>query len=66
MAEENKDGRIEFLDREELLDLVQELKEEILKRIKKLSMDWSMIHELQQKRERAENRLAELGFREKK
>jgi len=57
------DSRIDNLDTEELRDLVLDLREQILKKIKKMSRDFHMINELQDKRDRAEDRLAELGGR---
>lgn len=55
------DFKIENLDAGELKDLVWELREEILKRIKTLSRDWAKIHEVQRRRDRAEDRLSEMG-----
>lgn len=55
------DSKVDNLDTEELRDLVLDLREQILKKIKKLSRDFRTINELQDKRDRAEDRLAELG-----
>ena len=55
------DSKIENLDTEQLRDLVLDLREKILKKIKKMSHDFHTINELQDKRNRAEERLSELG-----
>lgn len=54
-------NKILNMDSDQLKDLILKLREDILNRIKRLSRQWEMIHEIQKRRDRAENRLAELG-----
>lgn len=61
MREEQQQKQYLYMDTEELKDLILELREKILMRIKKLSHDFHVINELQAKRDKAEERLAELG-----
>ena len=54
-------GRIENLDREQLLDALAQCREDILMRVKILSDQWNNLISMQQKRETLEERLSELG-----
>lgn len=65
MADEYKYCKIEALDKDELEDLLASVRYDILKHVKALSTQFRIVMELQERRERIEIRLEELGYRAK-
>ena len=62
MVDDFKDGRIEALDSVQLKKLIGELREKIIKEIAKSRYHYEGAISADKRKERAENRLAELGF----
>lgn len=57
-----KDLRIQSLDKEQCWDSIKSIEKEMMKHIKTLSQQMRIIDKLQQKKERLELRLLELGY----
>jgi hypothetical protein len=55
--------RIDNLSRDELMDALTDVREDILKRVEILSQHWNILIEKQKRRDKIEERLEELGMK---